>query len=121
MSKKAEEERVASEAAVLAPAIKSEKAAAPKTGSKLPSKAAVSKFLVFSVFALFIFFCLSIISSSSSFFILFLFKHGKRGAGAHSSAVQFLAWRQCSIVHSLTANFLNIFEDIFSYNFQYTS
>lgn len=56
MSKKAEEERVASEAAVLAPAIKSEKAAAPKTGSKLPSKAAVSKFLVFSVFALFLFF-----------------------------------------------------------------
>jgi len=41
MSKKAEEERVASEAAVLAPAIKSEKAAAPKTGSKLPSKAAI--------------------------------------------------------------------------------
>lgn len=118
MSKKAEEERVASEAAALAPAIKSEKAAAPKTGSKLPSKAAVSKFLVFSVFLFFVF---SMIPSSSSFFILFLFKHGKRGAGAHSSAVQFLAWRQCSIVHSLTANFLNIFEDIFSLQFQYTS
>lgn len=69
MSKKAEEERVASEAAVLAPAIKSEKAAAPKTGSKLPSKAAVSKFLVFSVFALFIFF----LSFHNLFFFFFLY------------------------------------------------